>query len=188
VAQAGSRRASTEGIWLGGQRIDRLVAESRVKLGLGHVLEGRHIFPGLTVDENLELGVAVVARRPLAQALDRAYALFPDLKSRQNQAAGTLSGGQQQFLAIARAVMSDPTILLLDEPTVGLAPRLIERVGEMIVDLVREGTTVLMVEQALEVVVVAAQSVLMLSHGRIVEITTGDDPQLTELTHRVYLS
>jgi ABC-type branched-subunit amino acid transport system ATPase component len=180
--------ARSDGIWLVDQRIDGKSPEARARLGLGHVLEGRHIFPGLTVRENLELGQMRVHRDELNARLDSMYQLFPDLKARSAVAAGGLSGGQQQFLAIARAMIGMPAVLLLDEPTLGLAPRLVDHVAEVILTLVSGGMTVLLVEQSLEVVQRAASVVHMQSHGHIVHSTTSASDDLMSKAHEVYLA
>jgi ABC-type branched-subunit amino acid transport system ATPase component len=185
---SGITAARCDGIWLNDLRIDNLPAEKRARNGLGHVLEGRHIFPGLTVQENLELGHLSRRGHAISTELDRVHALFPDLVTRADMHAGSLSGGQQQFLAIARAMMAQPQVLLLDEPTLGLAPRLVDRVAEVILALVAEGTTVLLVEQSLEVVRSAAKTVHMLSHGRVTVTTTTEAGDLVAQAQEVYMS
>jgi ABC-type branched-subunit amino acid transport system ATPase component len=173
---------------LGGRRIDGLSAEQRARIGLGHVLEGRHIFPRLTVRENLILGCVAAGKRHQDSALEQIFHMFPDLRDMLDRKGATLSGGQQQFLAIARAMMSQPGMLLLDEPTVGLAPRLIDQVGVVVRSLLEAGTTVLLVEQALSVVRAVGDEVHMLSHGSLVFSTTTSDPLLDDRAAEVYLS
>jgi ABC-type branched-subunit amino acid transport system ATPase component len=173
---------------LGGRRIDGLSAEQRARIGLGHVLEGRHIFPRLTVRENLILGCVAAGKRHQDSVLEQIFHMFPDLRDMLDRKGATLSGGQQQFLAIARAMMSQPGMLLLDEPTVGLAPRLIDQVGVVVRSLLEAGTTVLLVEQALSVVRAVADEVHMLSHGSLVFSTTTSDPLLDDRAAEVYLS
>ena len=180
--------ARSDGIWIDDVRIDGRSPEERALLGLGHVLEGRHIFPGLTVRENLELGQMRLRHSELQGRVDSVYELFPDLRSRSDVRAGGLSGGQQQFLAIARAMIGRPAVLLLDEPTLGLAPRLVDHVAEVILTLVSGGTTVLLVEQSLEVVQRAASVVHMQSHGQIVHTTTSSGDDLMAKAHEVYLA
>ncbi len=175
-------------VWLAGARVDRLPPERRARRGLGHVLENRHIFPGLSVRENLELGQIAAGGARSVGKLDTVFALFPELEIIQSRPAGWLSGGQQQFLAIGRAIMGNPTVLLLDEPTVGLAPQLIDRVITVVGRLIELGTSVLLVEQTIEVVRSVAGIVHVLSHGEIKATTTGNDPELTAIAHRVYLS
>ncbi len=149
-----------------GERIDRSDATAIVRRGIAQVLEGRRIFPELTVDENLRTGT--FGRRDGGgnerAAYDRVRALFPPLAERHAQLAGYLSGGEQQMLAIGRALMADPKLLLLDEPSLGLAPILMERIRDAIAEINREGTTVLLVEQN------AAMALALASHGYILEV------------------
>lgn len=175
-------------VFLDGRRIDDLTSERRARIGLGHVLEGRHIFPRLTVRENLILGGVAAGKRHQDSVQEQIFDMFPDLRDMLDRKGATLSGGQQQFLAIARAMMSQPRLLLLDEPTVGLAPRLIEQVGVVVRSLLEAGTTVLLVEQALSVVRAVGDEVHMLSHGSLVFSTTASDPLLDDRAAEVYLS
>jgi ABC-type branched-subunit amino acid transport system ATPase component len=175
-------------VLLDGRRIDDLTSERRARIGLGHVLEGRHIFPRLTVRENLILGGVAAGKRRQDSVQEQIFDMFPDLRDMLDRKGAALSGGQQQFLAIARAMMSQPRLLLLDEPTVGLAPRLIEQVGVVVRSLLEAGTTVLLVEQALSVVRAVGDEVHMLSHGSLVFSTTGSDPLLDDRAAEVYLS
>ncbi len=149
-------------ITLDDRRIDRLPAAKVVKLGIGQVLEGRRILGELTVEENLRLG-AHTARKSLDTNLARVYDLFPQLKERPKFTAGYLSGGQQQMLAIGRALMSSPRFLLLDEPSLGLAPLLVQQIRDIIVEINRQGTGVLLVEQN------ATMALAIAHHGYIME-------------------
>lgn len=175
-------------IRLSGSSIDRLSAERRARLGIGHVLEGRHIFFGLTVHENLRLGFrrTVTCRRP-SERIDHVFNVFPELREMQQQRGGQLSGGQQQFLALARALMGSPSVLLMDEPTVGLAPQMLDRLVTLTREIISQGTSVVLVEQALEVVKRLASNVHFLVHGDIETTTTGDDPDLVEIARTCYL-
>lgn len=131
-----------------GRRIDRLAPERIVRLGICHVPEGREVFKELTVAENLRMGAYTRRdKQEIADTLDRIYTYYQVLKERRNQLAGTLSGGEQQMLAIGRALMGHPKLLLLDEPSLGLAPKLVEEIFEIIQTINREGITVLLVEQ-----------------------------------------
>jgi branched-chain amino acid transport system ATP-binding protein len=131
-----------------GQRIDGMPCEAIVRLGISHVPEGRELFPELTVLENLKMGAFVRSdKRAIARALERAQTCFPILAERRAQLAGTLSGGEQQMLAIGRALMAEPTLMLLDEPSLGLAPMLVEEIFRIIREIHAGGTTVLLVEQ-----------------------------------------
>ena len=131
-----------------GEDLTEISAEKRVELGISQVPEGRLIFPEMTVLENLELGAFLQKDTPIIREdLDRVFNLFPVLRERRAQQGGTLSGGEQQMLAIGRALMSHPRLLLLDEPSLGLAPILVEQIFEIIEEINKQGTTILLVEQ-----------------------------------------
>ncbi len=142
--------------------ITRLPAHEIVALGIGHVPEGRRVFPRMTVLENLEMG-AYRKRGSIKSELDRVFSLFPVLGERRKQIGGTLSGGEQQMLAIGRALMSQPRLLLLDEPSMGLAPLIVARIFEIIAEIRRGGTTILLVEQN------AAQALQLADRGYVLE-------------------
>jgi branched-chain amino acid transport system ATP-binding protein len=151
-----------------GTDITHLHAHDIVKLGIAQSPEGRRLFPRMTVRENLELGA--YQRRDaggIAEDLERSYGLFPRLKERESQKAGTLSGGEQQMCAIGRALMARPKLLLLDEPSMGLAPILVDRIFEIIVEINRQGTTVLVVEQNASIALSVANRGYVLETGQI---------------------
>ncbi|GAA5092032.1 urea ABC transporter ATP-binding subunit UrtE [Microbacterium yannicii] len=169
---------------LGDVELGHLSASRRARAGLGHVLEGRHVFPDMTVAENLDVARPRSGAKPPVRPLE----LLPELKEHLNRAAGRLSGGQQQMLAIARAVAGAPQAIMLDEPTNGLAPKLVARTTEIIATLRDLGYAVLVVEQRLEVAQNLAADVLVLRHGHIVHEVNGTDPELPDLLHAAYLS
>jgi branched-chain amino acid transport system ATP-binding protein len=146
----------------------------RVRAGLAQVMEGRRVFAELTVDENLRTG-AYTNRAGMAESRDRVMDLFPVLQQRRRQVAGYLSGGEQQMLAMGRALMSSPRVLLLDEPSLGLAPRLVEQIRNLIVDINAQGTSVLLVEQNATMALAIADHGLVLEQGRVVRSGPGDE-------------
>jgi branched-chain amino acid transport system ATP-binding protein len=146
--------------------LHRLRPHEIVRLGISHVPEGRQIFPNLTVRENLLLG-AYQRRDDLSADIARCHTLFPILKERQSQKAGTLSGGEQQMLAIARALMSRPRLLLLDEPSLGLAPLIVRKIFDIIREINAEGTTIFLVEQNAHLALKIAHRAYVLQTGRI---------------------
>lgn len=169
---------------LGAADLSGLPASKRARAGLGHVLEGRHVFPEMTVAENLDVARPRSGATPPVEPLE----LLPELKEHLGRAAGRLSGGQQQMLAIARAVAGAPQAIMLDEPTNGLAPKLVARTTEIIATLRDLGFAVLVVEQRLEVAQNLEADVLVLRHGHIVHEVNGSDPELPDLLHAAYLS
>ena len=157
-----------------GKPIQRMEADKIVRLGLSHVPEGREVFPFLSVRENLMMGAfARSDRDAVAADLERIYGYFPVLKARLDQRAGLLSGGEQQMLAISRAFMSRPKLLLLDEPSMGLAPILIQQIFDIVVEINQQGTTVLLVEQNAQQALSRAHRAYVLETGRIVKEGTG---------------
>jgi branched-chain amino acid transport system ATP-binding protein len=173
-AISGLRPVAGGSIRFDGQDITRLRADLRVIRGVSQSPEGRGIFPGMSVRENLEMGAYTRRNRAeIDEDLQRAYALFPRLKEREKQAGGTLSGGEQQMLAVGRALMSRPKLLLLDEPSMGLAPMLIQQIFDIVVEINQQGTTVLLVEQNAQQALSRAHRAYVLETGRIVKAGTG---------------
>ena len=169
----GQPRASAGRIVFDGQDITRLPTFEVVRRGIAQAPEGRHIFPRLTVLENLQIGAATADPRHFDEDLARAYRLFPVLEKRRDQRGGTLSGGEQQMLAIARALMARPRLLLLDEPSLGLAPLIIQQIFRVIVDINAQGTTVLLVEQDAHHALKIAHRGYVLAAGQVLLAGTG---------------
>ena len=167
-AISGLVRAGAGRIVLDGRDITRAAPEAIVAAGIGHVPEGREIFPEFTVRENLLVGGHTVSRAAVADGIERALGLFPVLGQRAGQLAGTLSGGEQQMLAIARALMVRPRLLLLDEPSLGLSPRLAREIFGVIARLNADGTTILLVEQNARRALALASRAYVLETGRMV--------------------
>ena len=175
-AISGVRGLHSGRIVFDGEDVTRLRADQRMRKGLCLAPEGRGIFPGMTVNENLEMGA--YARRDrdgILADFERVFALFPRLLERRRQVAGTMSGGEQQMLAIGRALMSRPRLLLLDEPSMGLAPMLIQQIFEIISEINQQGTTVLVVEQNAKKALSLADRAYVLETGSIVKTGTGAD-------------
>jgi branched-chain amino acid transport system ATP-binding protein len=171
-----------------GERIDRLPCHRIVERGVVHVPEGRKIFPSLTVRENLELGSYTrAAKAHRAESLDRVLALFPRLRERPAQPAGTLSGGEQQMLAIGRALMTRPKLLMLDEPSLGLAPLIVQEIFHTIAEINRAGTTVLLVEQNTRQALALSRRGYVLENGRVVLVGSGAELLGNEHVRRAYL-
>lgn len=170
------------------ESIEKLPAHQVASLGIAHVPEGRKIFPRLTVEENLEMGAfRVKDQARIRSNMKRAFELFPRLEERRKQKGGTLSGGEQQMLAMARALMSDPGILLLDEPSMGLAPLLVDHIFQVIQDLNAQGMTILLVEQnALKALKIAHRG-YVLQTGTVVLSGKGEDLLNDELVQEAYL-
>lgn len=171
-------------IRLGGKDLDSLDVEDRIRSGLGHVLQARALFPELTVEQNLRIGGATLGRRGWRPAAEKMYGIFPVLGERRSQLAGTLSGGEQEMLAVARSLMTSPRLLLIDEPSAGLSPVMIGRLIETLQTVKSTGTTVLLVEQNVSVAMRLADRVLVLERGRVAyagDAATLDRDRLTEL-------
>jgi branched-chain amino acid transport system ATP-binding protein len=175
-AISGIRPLSSGRITFEGEDITKLRADLRVVRGLCQSPEGRQIFPGMTVQENLDMGAyARNDRAAILADLDRVFNLFPRLQERRRQFGGTLSGGEQQMLAIGRALMSRPKLLLLDEPSMGLAPMLIRQIFTIITEISQQGTTILVVEQNAQQALTRAGRAYVMETGKIVKEGTGTD-------------
>ena len=173
-------------ITLGGSDITHAEPARRVRGGLAQVMEGRRIFAELTVDENLRAG-AYTNRAGTAESRDRVMDLFPVLKQRHRQIAGYLSGGEQQMLAMGRALMSSPRLLLLDEPSLGLAPLVVEQIRNLIEDINTQGTSVLLVEQNATMALAIADHGLVMEQGRVVRSGSGDELMADSNIREFYL-
>ena len=173
---------------LDGRPIGRLPAHRIVELGIAHVPENRRLFPRLTVEDNLRIGAFIPqARARFAQQLDRIYDMFPRLKERRAQPAGTLSGGEQQMCAIGRALMSGPKLLLMDEPSAGLAPLVVEQVFDLVRRIRAEGLTVLIVEQNVQQVLDVVDRAYLLEAGSMKLSGTSSDLKGHEVIRKAYL-
>ena len=166
---SGLRPVSSGSITLDGEDINKIPAHKRVDLGISQVPEGRGIFPGMSVLENLEMGKfnRKARKSEMQEDLDRIYFLFPRLKERTAQAGGTLSGGEQQMLAIGRALMARPKVLLLDEPSMGLAPQMIANIFRIITEINKQGVTILLVEQNAQQALQRAHRAYILETGNV---------------------
>ena len=158
-----------------------------VELGLAQVPEGRRIFTRMTVEENLDMGAFIKKNANVEADKERVFEQFPRLKERRKQVAGTLSGGEQQMLAMGRALMSDPKLLMLDEPSMGLAPILVEQVFDIISELHKAGTTILLVEQNAEMALSVADRAYVMETGRITLSGTGEQLAASEEVQKAYL-
>jgi branched-chain amino acid transport system ATP-binding protein len=174
---SGLRPVSSGDITFDGASINKIPAHERVDLGISQVPEGRGIFPGMTVLENLEMGKFNRKDRKaeMDEDLDRVYTLFPRLKERTAQAGGTLSGGEQQMLAMGRALMARPKVLLLDEPSMGLAPQMIANIFRIITEINKQGVTILLVEQNAQQALQRAHRAYMLETGSVTKEAAASD-------------
>ncbi|QLL23709.1 ABC transporter ATP-binding protein [Actinobacteria bacterium IMCC25003] len=174
---SGLRPVSSGSINFDGQDINKIPAHERVDLGISQVPEGRGIFPGMTVLENLEMGKfnRKDRKNEMDEDLDRVYTLFPRLKERASQAGGTLSGGEQQMLAMGRALMARPKVLLLDEPSMGLAPQMIANIFRIITEINKQGVTILLVEQNAQQALQRAHRAYILETGNVTKEAAAAD-------------
>lgn len=185
---SGLKKPTSGSILLDGKDITHTSPRDRVKMGMSQVPEGRRVFPDMTVLENLELGAYLRRDRAgIAEDLKMVYERFPRLADRKRQAAGTLSGGEQQMLAMGRALMSRPKILFLDEPSMGLAPLLVQEIFDIIQDINKSGTTVLLVEQNASMALQIANRAYVMETGSIVLSGTGEELSHSEDIKKAYL-
>jgi branched-chain amino acid transport system ATP-binding protein len=184
---SGLVRPRSGNITLDGKSINHVAPHDITKLGIGHVPEGRRIFPALTVRENLEVGAFTVPTREVERRIDATFTLFPRLKERLHQMGGTLSGGEQQMLAMARGLTLNPRILLLDEPSMGLAPVLVDSIFDIIRELHSKGTTILLVEQNARLALQVADRGYILQTGQIVLHDSAEKLQSSEVVRKAYL-
>jgi branched-chain amino acid transport system ATP-binding protein len=185
---AGIERARAGTIRFAGEDITQLPSHRICDLGIGQVAEGRQIFPSLTVRENLEMGALIPrARRAASDNLDEVLALFPRLAERRAQLAGTLSGGEQQMLAIGRCLMGQPELIMFDEPSLGLAPTIVQEVFRTIRALHAKGLTILLVEQNVAVSLKISQHAYVLENGQIVTSGSGDALLRDDRVRQAYL-
>ncbi len=184
---SGLLRPKSGSISFDGTDITQIPPHKLIPMGLAHVPEGRRIFQQMTVEENLEMGAFTQPKAGVPADLEKVFELFPRLKERHHQIAGTLSGGEQQMLAMGRALMSHPKLLMLDEPSMGLAPILVEQIFEIIRSLHRTGTTILLVEQNAQMALSVADRAYVLETGEITLTGTGEELIHSDDIRKAYL-
>ncbi len=184
---SGLLRSKTGSVTFLGESISAIPAHKLVSRGLAHVPEGRRVFLQMTVEENLEMGAFTQPPAGVDADLGRVYALFPRLMERRRQISGTLSGGEQQMLAMGRALMSHPKLLMLDEPSMGLAPILVEQIFDIIRALHKSGTTILLVEQNAQMALSVADRAYVLETGTIALSGTGRELAQSDEIRKAYL-
>ncbi|MBT7293805.1 MAG: ABC transporter ATP-binding protein [Rhodospirillaceae bacterium] len=185
---SGLKRATTGGVWFDGKRIDKLAPEKIVRMGIAHVPEGRQIFPDLSVNENLITGAFLRRDKDgIQRNLEEVHEHFPVLKERRNQRAKTLSGGEQQMVAMGRALMSNPRLLLMDEPSLGLSPVMVQEVAKIIREINAKGVPVILVEQNAELALNLASYGYVLETGRITLEGKAEDLHENEHVRHAYL-
>jgi len=185
---SGLLRPRNGNIMFQGKRLDHMEPDDVLKSGVAQSPEGRRIFSRMTVMENLEMGAfARTDKAAVKRDMERVFTLFPRLKERLNQKGGTMSGGEQQMLAIGRALMSEPKVLLLDEPSMGLSPILVETIFQVVRDINKQGTTILLVEQNALLALQVANRGYVLQTGTIVMEDTGENLLKSELVRKAYL-
>jgi len=187
-AIAGALKAKRGSVRLGGEEVSGLPSQERVQRRLSLVPEGRQLWPGMSVEDNLLMGAFPPAFRKRAQAnLEGVFGFLPRLKERRHQLAGTLSGGEQQMCAIGRGLMAEPRLLMLDEPTLGLAPKLVDDIFRFIAEIVKHGVTILLVGQNVNYTLQVAQYAYVMEVGRIILEGTGRDLLHNDHVREAYL-
>ena len=185
---SGLLTASSGSITLDGKNLQKVPANTIISLGLSHVPEGRHVFARMSVEENLRMGAYIIKdQRKIQENLEKVYAHFPRLKERSRQLAGTLSGGEQQMLATGRALMTDPKIVLMDEPSMGLSPILVKEIFAIIEELHKSGITILLVEQNAKMALAVSDRAYVLETGRISLAGTGAELMASDKVREAYL-
>lgn len=184
---SGLLRSRTGDIEFLGESIAKTPAHKIVAKGISHVPEGRRVFQGMTVRENLEMGAFTADKARINDNLTYIFEQFPRLKERQKQVAGTMSGGEQQMLAMGRALMSEPKLLMLDEPSMGLAPILVDQIFEIISNLNKHGTTILLVEQNAQMALSVAHRAYVIETGKVSLSGTGEELAKSEEVKKAYL-
>jgi len=180
-------RPSAGEIWFNGENVTNLDPADKVKRGMVLAPEGRQVFPDLSVETNLKLGAYTSPKNKVFEGLEQAYSLFPVLSERRTQLAGTLSGGEQQMLAVARALMTFPKLLMLDEPSLGLAPIIVANIFDLIKKINSKGTTILLVEQNARMALSISNRGYVIETGRIVLTDTGENLANNEKVKEAYL-
>ena len=184
---SGLLRTKTGDVSFEGKSIKSVAPHKIVSRGIAHVPEGRRVFLQMSVEENLEMGAFTAQRSTIEGSLENVYERFPRLKERRRQVAGTLSGGEQQMLAMGRGLMSRPKLMMLDEPSMGLAPILVEQIFEIIQELNKTGTTILLVEQNAQMALSIATRGYVLETGKIVLQASADELLVNDDVRKAYL-
>ena len=185
---SGLLHAASGSVMLDGKDLQKVPANTIINLGLAHVPEGRHVFARMTVEENLRMGAYIIKdQKKIAENLEKVYGHFPRLKERYRQLAGTLSGGEQQMLATGRALMTDPKIVLMDEPSMGLSPLLVKEIFSIIEELHKSGITILLVEQNAKMALAVADRAYVLETGSISMSGKASDLAADDRVRKAYL-
>ena len=185
---SGLLHAASGSVMLDGKDLQKVPANTIINLGLAHVPEGRHVFARMTVEENLRMGAYIIKdQKKIAENMEKVYAHFPRLKERYKQLAGTLSGGEQQMLATGRALMTDPKIVLMDEPSMGLSPLLVKEIFAIIEELHKSGITILLVEQNAKMALAVSDRAYVLETGTISMEGKASDLAADDRVRKAYL-